>query len=173
MKLFNLFLVMMSIVCITVLSPGSATDSTAQRTSSGIISYTQHPPDPVFECNKDVSCRKLAEVIIYEARGEPVEGQIAVAEVVVNRTKDSRWPNKIVEVVNQPYQFSYLQDKHKQKPPTEGDRINAKAVAHFVLRGGSTSAAKGATHYHTKHVSPKWNRKLTKVASIGQHVFYK
>ena len=124
-------------------------------------------------CLQDANCNKLAEAIIFEARGEPTKGQIAVAQVILNRKQDPRWGNSIRDVIHQPYQFSYLKDKHKQTPPTRDDWTTALKVAHGVISGTVINPVGDATHYHAARIRPKWARKLERVASIGQHVFYR
>ena len=124
-------------------------------------------------CLKDASCNKLAEAIVYEARGEPTKGQIAVAQVVLNRKKDPRWGNSITAVVHQPNQFSYLKDKHKQRPPTKHDWDKARKIAHRTIIGAASNPVGGATHYHATYVRPTWAKKLQPVAKIGNHIFYK
>lgn len=124
-------------------------------------------------CLKNTHCNKLAEVIIFEARGESDVGKAAVAQVVINRTKDPRWGDSIKEVVHQPHQFSYLKDKHKQTPPTKHDWIAARKIAHGVISGTISNPVGEATHYHTARVKPKWAKKLEPVAKIGQHIFYR
>ena len=124
-------------------------------------------------CLQDASCNKLAEAIVYEARGEPTKGQIAVAHVILNRKQDPRWPSRIIDVIHQPHQFSYLKDKHKQKPPSQGDWKRAANIAHAVITGAEYNPVGDATHYHATRVKPKWARKLQPVAKIGNHVFYR
>ena len=124
-------------------------------------------------CLKDASCNKLAEAIIFESRGEPDIGKVAVAQVILNRKKDPRWGNSVTAVVHQPYQFSYLKDKHKQRPPTKHDWTTARKIAHAVITGAEYNPVGNATHYHATHVQPKWAKKLQPVAKIGNHVFYR
>lgn len=124
-------------------------------------------------CSAIPRCVKLAEVLVYEARGEGTKGQIAVAHVILNRMKDSRWPNKIVDVIKQPHQFSYLKDKHKQSKPTADDWNTAMKIAYNTIFGYIDSPIGDATHYHATRVKPKWARKLEPVAKIGQHIFYR
>ena len=124
-------------------------------------------------CLQDAKCNLLAEAIVYEARGEPTKGQIAVAQVILNRKQDPRWGNSVRDVIHQPHQFSYLKDKHKQRPPTKHDWTTARKIAHAVITGTEYNPVGNATHYHATHVQPKWARKLTPVAKIGNHVFYR
>lgn len=133
------------------------------------------PPlqNPVVACYNEPKCNLLAEAIVYEARGEPTKGQIAVAHVILNRKKDARWPNKVADVIKQPHQFSYIEDKHKQKSPTKDDWEKARKIAHGVISGAISSPVGDATHYHATHVRPKWAKKLDRVAHVGNHIFYK
>ncbi len=124
-------------------------------------------------CLKDAKCNLLAEAIVYEARGEPTKGQIAVAQVILNRKQDPRWPDKVVDVIKQPHQFSYLKDKHKQRPPSQDDWNKARKIAHAVIIGTERNPVGDATHYHATRVQPKWAKKLQPVAKIGNHIFYK
>ena len=123
-------------------------------------------------CLKNTHCNKLAEAIIFEARGEPDIGKVAVAYVILNRVKDPRWGGSIREVVHQPKQFSYLKDKHKQKPPTQKDWNKARKIAHDVILGATSNPIGNATHYHATHVKPKWANRLQLTGKIGGHVFY-
>lgn len=124
-------------------------------------------------CSTIPRCAKLAEVLVYEARGESDVGKAAVAQVVINRTKDPRWGDSIKEVIHQPHQFSYLKDKHKQSKPTADDWNTAMKIAHGVISGTISNPVGEATHYHATRVKPKWAKKLEPVAKIGQHVFYR
>ena len=124
-------------------------------------------------CLKNTQCNKLAEAIVFEARGEPDIGKAAVAYVILNRIKDPRWGDSIKEVVHEPYQFSYLKDKHKQTPPTNHDWITARKIAHGVISGTISNPVGEATHYHSVRVNPKRAKRLEPVALIGKHIFYR
>lgn len=133
------------------------------------------PPlqNPVIACSSEPKCSLLAEAIVYETRGEPDIGKVAVAHVILNRKQDPRWGNSIRDVIHQPRQFSYLKDKHKQTPPTNSDWITARKIAHGVISGTISNPVGEATHYHAARVKPKWAKKLEPVAKIGQHIFYR
>lgn len=124
-------------------------------------------------CLKDAHCAKLAEAIIFEARGEPDIGKVAVAHVILNRKQDPRWGNSIRDVIHQPRQFSYLKDKHKQSKPTADDWKKAREIAYDTIFGYINSPVGAATHYHSTRVKPKWAKRLEPVAKIGQHIFYR
>ncbi|MBO6755328.1 MAG: cell wall hydrolase [Roseibium sp.] len=124
--------------------------------------------------------RCLAEAIYFEARGESEEGQIAVAQVVLNRVKNPSYPNTICGVVYQNRhkrnrcQFSYACDGIK-------DRINSPSAWSLAQRlarevsGGEQylKMVDASTHYHATYVNPRWARSMSKLGQIGLHIFYK
>lgn len=121
----------------------------------------------------------LSEALYFEARGETVKGQFAVAEVILNRVDSKRFPGSVCKVVNQgtgrkhACQFSYTCDGHPENigNPAAWERVSK--VAKLMLDGGSRPLTNGATYYHTTAVSPKWSRAFDKTAKIGVHLFYK
>lgn len=121
----------------------------------------------------------LAQAIYYEARGEPLPGQIAVAEVVLNRKESRRYPNTICAVVFQNEhrrnrcQFSFACDGKTDTPPSGKTWSKSVSLANYVLADDSLRLTDAATHYHADYVSPFWSKHLTKTVSIGQHIFYK
>lgn len=115
-----------------------------------------------------LACLVLA--IYFEARGEPEDGQVAVAEVVMNRVEDPRYPNTICGVVNQPQQFSFMSDGKSEVMLNSVAKEKATTIANKVISGyrlGITS-----THYHTVDVNPKWAKKMELDGIIGRHLFY-
>jgi spore germination cell wall hydrolase CwlJ-like protein len=126
---------------------------------------------------KEARC--LAQAIYYEARGEPLPGQIAVAEVVLNRKDSKRYPDTICAVVFQNdhrkhrCQFSFACDGKTDTPPTGRVWSKSVSLANYVLADGSLRLTNAATHYHADYVSPFWSRHLEKTVSIGRHIFYK
>lgn len=121
----------------------------------------------------------LAEALYFEARGESAQGQTAVAEVILNRVDNRRWPNSICGVIEQgkhrhnACQFSYKCDGVPERI-TEGRAYRqAKKIALDMVAGKSRSLTGGATHYHADFVSPGWARRLTKTRRIGTHIFYR
>ncbi|MNQ89789.1 Spore cortex-lytic enzyme precursor [compost metagenome] len=123
-------------------------------------------------CRKRIDCRKMAEAIVYEARGESDRGKYSVAWVIRNRAESPRWRDTIVGVITQPAQFSYLQDMHLQKKPSEKDWTTAYIVAYDVLNDRVSSPIGDATHYHTTKVNPRWASQLQLTTRIDNHVFY-
>lgn len=119
-------------------------------------------------------CGGLAEALVYEARGEGPIGMRAVAYVILERVKDKGWPNTIRGVVEQKYQFSYRQDKHKQSEPTKKDFDLAYKEAYDAVFGISENPVPGAKWYHSDRIKPpKWTKDLEVVKIIGGHIFYK
>ncbi len=120
----------------------------------------------------------LVTAIFFEARSEPVEGQFAVAQVIINRVNDPRWPDNICDVVNQPRQFSYthdgksdrIEDYTKGDPIEQGAAEMAKKIAREALSNPDNRLT--STHYHTTQVSPSWAKHYEQDVRIGKHVFY-
>ncbi|MCT4611516.1 MAG: cell wall hydrolase [Pelagimonas sp.] len=149
-------------------------------TSGSTISYTTEWLDsqPRAKGGKDWKC--LSEALYFEARGETVKGQFAVAEVIMNRVKSGRFPNSVCGVINQgtgrkyACQFTYTCDGRPEhiSEPRAWERVGK--VAKLVLSGEAPHIlTEGATHYHTTAVRPNWSRKYTRTARIGVHIFYK
>ncbi|MEO3415478.1 cell wall hydrolase [Roseovarius sp. CAU 1744] len=121
----------------------------------------------------------LAEALYFEARGESVKGQFAVAEVILNRVDSPRFPDSVCAVVNQgtgrkyQCQFTYTCDGHKEiiNEPRAFQRVGK--VAKLMVSGAPRQLTDGATYYHTRAVSPRWSRKFARTTSIGEHHFYR
>lgn len=109
----------------------------------------------------------LAMAVWQEARGEPLEGQVAVAYVVHNRAKGNA--DKYCQVIAKKGQFSwYKKPKHVDK--TSRTWVRAETVAQTFLR--YKDKTRGSTYFHAKSVDPHW-RRFVRVTTIGNHVFYK
>jgi spore germination cell wall hydrolase CwlJ-like protein len=126
---------------------------------------------------KAVKC--LAEAIYFEARSEPEKGQMAVAQVVVNRAFSGYYPNDICGVIYQnrhrhlACQFTYACDGIPDIVHSKAHWAVAERLANEALDGkGYLSDVGKATHYHAYYVSPYWARKMRKMARIGAHTFY-
>jgi hypothetical protein len=120
----------------------------------------------------------LTEALYFEARGESVKGQFAVAEVILNRVKSSRFPSTVCGVVNQgtgkryQCQFTYNCDGKAEHINEPAAYRRVGKVARLMLKGAPRLLTGGATYYHTHAVRPSWSRKFSKTASIGDHYFY-
>ncbi len=127
----------------------------------------------------DAQWRCLSEALYFEARGETVKGQFAVAEVILNRVDSPGYPDTICGVINQgtgqkyACQFTYTCDGRPEviAEPRAFERVGK--IARIMATGAKRPLTKGATHYHTKSVSPGWARSFPRTASIGYHYFYK
>jgi spore germination cell wall hydrolase CwlJ-like protein len=124
--------------------------------------------------------RCLAEAVYFEARSEPVEGQAAVAQVVLNRVKSGLYPSTVCGVVYQnrhrhlACQFTFACEGKALRTTDTESWERAKRVAGAVLEGKTYLAdVGGATHYHANYVRPYWAKRLKKMDVIGRHIFYK
>ena len=117
----------------------------------------------------DLSC--MAGAIYYEAKGEPLAGQLAVADVIINRTKSGRFPKSICSVVLQRGQFSFVRGGRIPAIASNAAYRTAVAIARVAMADAWNSPAPEAMYFHARHVSPGW--RMTKIASIGNHVFYR
>lgn len=120
--------------------------------------------------SRDMRC--LAGAIYFEARGETLEGQLAVGRVIVNRAASGRFPDSYCGVVLQRSQFSFVRG-HSLPSVREHSAAwqQAVAIARIASDGSWKSPAKGALFFHAAHVSPNW--RLTKVGRIDNHIFYR
>ncbi|MGC0052342.1 cell wall hydrolase [Brucella pituitosa] len=128
--------------------------------------------------SKEQKC--LAEAVYYEARGETVKGQVAVAQVVLNRVRNPSYPGTICDVVYQnrnwlnACQFSFACDGQKHRVTEMPQWRMAQQVAKTVTAGQIWLPEVGSsTHYHATYVSPFWAPTMKKMTKIGLHVFYR
>ena len=128
---------------------------------------------------KEAQRECMALNIYHEARGESQLGWLSVAFVTLNRVESSRYPDTVCSVVYQPYQFSWTIDAL----PDSVDWTDKQEVETWrevkVFVGGFVNShshiedpTKGATHYHSKEVSPKWAKNWPVSRVVGQHIFY-
>ena len=128
----------------------------------------------------------LAQNIYYEARGSSRADQIAVADVVINRVQDERYPDSICEVVQQgrkhadgrmkrnQCQFSWYCDGKSDWPTDMDAWVIAQQIAYnMYVHDDYRGLTEGATHYHADYVNPSWARTLTLTGTIGVHKFYR
>lgn len=127
---------------------------------------------------RDLQC--LAKAIYFEARGESEDGQLAVAQVVMNRVEHWFYPDNICDVVFQNQhrrnkcQFSFACDGRSDQPLNKVAWSRAMTLAKKVIIGKVQSKAVGdSTHYHANYVRPRWIRDMIKIRTIGKHIFYK
>ena len=117
----------------------------------------------------EIAC--LAKNIYMEARGESLQGQIAVAQVTVNRARSGQFQETVCSVVYAPKQFSWT---NKKTTPIKDSKawIHSKDIARAVLTNSVPLPAFKALYFHTRQVNPRWNRNKQIVAKIGNHIFY-
>lgn len=151
--------------------------SSVQATS--LIGNTIIANNPEEEC--------LALNIYFEARSDNLAGKYAVANVVLNRVQDARYPNTICDVVQQGQmgsnsktirthfcQFSWFCDNLSDIPNEEDSWQKAQMVAYNIVNHQKfRGLTEGATHYHATYVNPRWAPTLEFVGTIGQHLFYR
>ncbi len=147
----------------------------------------------LFRVNQlDLQTGCLALAIYYEARGETEMGQIAVAQVILNRVKSRKYPGSICNVVYQNAhlrnrcQFSFACDGRKEDPRHLATWTKAKSLARIINCQNSCShnphqdppllrleePMQRSSHYHATYVAPRWSRRLKRSGRIGQHIFY-
>jgi spore germination cell wall hydrolase CwlJ-like protein len=123
--------------------------------------------------------RCLSTAIYFEARGEPVRGQVAVAQVILNRVRSPLFPQTICGVVYQGQmhpgcQFSFACDGHTDNPRDDGQWALAQSIAKKITAGELWLPEVGySTYYHANYVSPDWAGSMNKIDKIGRHIFYK
>lgn len=127
---------------------------------------------------REVRC--LATAIYFEARSEPVKGQIAVAQVIMNRVRSRYYADTVCGVVYEgahkrnACQFSFACDGIADKPKDKKRWVIAQDLSRQVTDGKVWLADIGhASHYHATYVSPRWRRSMKRIKRIGAHIFYK
>ena len=143
------------------------------------VQFTRSWVDAQPRATGSAEWRCLAEALYFEARGETVKGQFAVAEVIKNRVNSSRFPSSFCGVINQgtgkkyQCQFTYTCDGHAEVISEPGAYVRVGKVARAALDDRAPPVTNGATHYHTTAVSPRWSRVLKRTTRIGVHLFYR
>lgn len=118
----------------------------------------------------DMQC--LAGAVYFESKGESLEGQLAVARVIINRAKSGRFADSLCGVVYQPSQFSFVRGRAMPPVRAQSDSWReAVAIAQIAMNDGWDSRAEGALFFHARRVSPGWGK--AKLAMIDNHIFYR
>ena len=168
--------------------PGQKRDlSPAQAMAENLASplTPRNPAPPPFHANwlsapeltRAGDC--MASAIYYEAAGESDAGQIAVAQVILNRLRHPRFPKDVCAVVYQGSekasgcQFTFSCDGSLARHPDPAGLARARRIADLALHGLISPIAGQATHYHSISIVPVWAREMRKVAILGHHVFYR
>jgi len=143
-----------------------AGEATAPSTLAELVSTHQNDED------LDAEARCLATAIFFESRSESLDGQLAVANVVIARTHSNHFAQTLCGVVTQPGQFGFV---HGGRMPAVAEDSaqwrTAKAIAQIALDGSWKNPVEGALYFHANYSSANWGRPM--VAQIGHHVFYR
>ena len=151
-------------------APVEAADTAPEKAGSLHELVNSIPTDA--ELDEQLKC--LAGAVYFEARGEPLYGQLAVAEVVINRAASGRFPASYCGVVLQRLQFSFVKGGRMPALPVNSLTWNrAKAIAQIAHRGLWDSEAEGSLYFHARSVSPGWSNRRQAMARISNHVFYR
>lgn len=161
----------------TVSSKGSLEETSKSKLRISTMAEINALP----RANGKSEWRCLAEALYFEARGETLQGQFAVAEVILNRRDSGKFPSSVCNVIGQgsksgkkyACQFSYKCDGRAEVFSEGKAYIQVGKVARIMLDGKRRNLTKGATFYHTGAVRPRWSRKFQRTAKVGSHYFYR
>jgi hypothetical protein len=118
----------------------------------------------------------IAVAVYHEARGETLEGQLAVAKVIMNRAASGKYPTSWCGVVKQPWQFSFVNPRSGYMPSVDQQSASwrkALGVTRLAVANAVPSLSNDVLWYHADYVAPSWGRRLTRVDKIGAHIFYR
>lgn len=148
------------------------TEEEIKLTSASSLRELVGSVDSDADLSKQMRC--LAGAVYFESRGEPLSGQLAVANVVINRAEDRRFPASYCGVVYQRAQFSFVKNGRMPRIRTgTAAWERAKAIARIAHDGLWESEAGDAVYFHAKYVRPKWSYRKTRTAQIDTHIFYR
>ena len=123
--------------------------------------------------DEEGSC--LATAVYFEARGETLDGQLAVAQVVMNRALSGRYPATWCAVVKQRAQFSFVRSggRFPAIKPNCPHWARAQAITRIATKRLASALSPDVLWYHANYVAPSWGRRLNRVSQIGAHIFYR
>ncbi len=124
----------------------------------------------------DEQANCLATTVYFEARGESLEGQLAVARVVMNRAASGKYANSWCGVMKQPWQFSFVNARSGQYPAIDSGSTawaRAQGIARLAIANVIPSVGNDVLWYHANYVAPSWGRRLNFAEKIGAHIFYR
>ena len=122
--------------------------------------------------SEEANC--IATAVYFEARGEALEGQLAVARVIMNRAASGQYPSSWCSVVKQPAQFSFV--RHGQFPTintASAAWAKAQGVTRLAMSNVIPSLSDDVLWYHADYVNPSWGHRLSMAQKIGAHIFYR
>ena len=147
-----------------------SSDDDAPRAASLRELVAATPTDGAL--SEELQC--LAGAVYFESRGEPLDGQLAVAKVIINRAESGQFPESYCSVVHQRSQFSFVKNGRMPQPRTSSAAwTRAKAIVRIAHRDLWDSDADDALYFHAKYVRPSWSRTKVARATIDSHIFYR
>ena len=123
-----------------------------------------------FSRGADLHC--LATAVYFESKGEPLDGQLAVAQVILNRVDSGRFGQDVCAVVKAPRQFGFVRNGALPEATNNSQWETARAIAWIALSDGWKEIVPAATHFHATRVNPGWSN-LRRLATVGNHIFYR
>ena len=162
--------------------PASAVSLTLQRPIAREAAWLQQGGWPLYALvdrfsagaplDEEANC--IAVAVYHEARGESLEGQLAVARVIMNRAASGKYPTSWCGVVKQPWQFSFVHNGYMPSVDESSQAWrNALGITRLAINNAVQSVPTDCLWYHANYVSPSWGRRLTRVSQIGAHIFYR
>lgn len=124
----------------------------------------------------DEQAQCIAIAVYHEARGESLEGQLAVARVIMNRAASGKYPTSWCGTVKQPWQFSFVNPKTGNYPLIDEASASWKkalGITRLAVANAVQTLPTDVLWYHADYVAPGWGKRLTKVEKIGTHIFYR
>ncbi len=147
-------------------------DQLVAKPKAGSLRQLVSITDKDYTLSEEMQC--LAGAVYFESRGEPLAGQLAVAQVVINRAESPRFPSSYCGVVYQRAQFSFVKGGQMPRIRTGSNAWSrAKAIARIAHEGHWDSEAQDSLYFHANYVRPSWSRKKTRRATIDTHIFYR
>jgi spore germination cell wall hydrolase CwlJ-like protein len=157
--------------------PAAAPGPVAMAIATGALhvdSLNQLVGDMPIQSQLSADLKCLAQAVYFEARGEPIEGQLAVAEVVINRARSGLYPDTYCDVITQPAQFSFV--RRGRIPAADESSAawqRAEAIAEIAQQNLWQSKAADALYFHATYVRPSWAHQKVQLAQIDTHIFYR
>ncbi|WAT17182.1 cell wall hydrolase [Aurantiacibacter sp. MUD11] len=152
--------------------PEESAEEAPQASDAASLRELVSTIDTDGELSRDMMC--LAQAVYFESRGEPLDGQLAVATVVINRAESALFPDDYCSVVTQRAQFSFVRGG-RIPTPNHGSAAwdRAKAIARIAHRDLWESEAEDSLYFHATYVRPRWAGRMTARATINRHIFYR
>ncbi|MXO91430.1 cell wall hydrolase [Pontixanthobacter aquaemixtae] len=152
--------------------PDTSEETTTEVPVASTLRELVRKIDTSAPLSNELEC--LAGTVYFESRGEPLNGQLAVAQVVINRAESSSFPSSYCGVVYQRSQFSFVRNGSMPRIRRGSTAWqNAKAIARIAHEGHWESEAADSLYFHATYVRPSWSYRKAKRAAIKTHVFYR